>query len=88
MPLTDLATVVERAGTVGLLKIDAEGAESEILEAGRAALGGVDQIVAEYHEWLVPGSLQRVETVLREHGFVVTVSRDRRCGPLVHGARV
>lgn len=87
VPQTDLATVVERAGTVGLLKIDAEGAEADILEGGRAALTAVEQIVAEYHEMLVPGVLQRVEHVLREQGFVPAVCRSRRCGPLVYASR-
>jgi FkbM family methyltransferase len=87
VPQTDLATVVERAGAVDVLKIDAEGAEADILEGGRATLGAVEQIVAEYHELLVPGVLQRVERVLREQGFVTAVCRSRRCGPLVYASR-
>lgn len=87
VPQTDLATVVERAGRVDVLKIDAEGAEADILESGRAALGRVEQIVAEYHEALVPGVLQRVERVLYEQGFTPAVSRNRRCGPLVYASR-
>jgi FkbM family methyltransferase len=85
--VTDLATVVDRAGPVGVLKIDAEGAEADIIEGGRAALRHVDQIVAEYHEARIPGVLRRLEAVLHEQGFVSTVSRDRRCGPLVYASR-
>lgn len=85
--VTDLTTVVQRAGSVEVLKIDAEGAEADILEGGRSALGRVRQIVAEYHEAHVPGVLARVERVLREQGFVPAVRRHRRCGPLVYAAR-
>ena len=87
VPLTDLATVIQRAGRVSVLKIDAEGAEADILEAGGAALNDVEQIVAEYHEARVPGVLRRVEGVLRDRGFLPVVSRNRRCGPLVYAAR-
>lgn len=87
VPMIDLATVIARAGDVGVLKIDAEGAEADILEGGRAVLRRVEQIVAEYHEALNPGVLWRVEAVLREQGFVTEVSRDRRCGPLVYASR-
>jgi FkbM family methyltransferase len=87
VPMTDLAAVIERAGPVGLLKVDVEGAEADILEGGRAVLGDVDQIVAEYHEARVAGVLRRVEIVLVEQGFVPIVCRDRRCGPLVYASR-
>ena len=86
--VTDLRTVVDRAGSIGVLKIDAEGAEADILEGGRAVLDGIEQIVAEYHEGLVPGVLVRVESVLREQGFATRVSRDRRCGPLLYASRL
>ena len=85
--VTDLRSVIERAGSVGLLKIDAEGAEADILEGGRALLSLVEQIVAEYHEARVPGVRRRVESVLREQGFTTAVSRGRRCGPLLYASR-
>ena len=87
VPAVDLAAVVERAGHVGLLKIDAEGAEGDIIEGGRGALAQVDQLVAEYHESRVPGVLGRVEAVLREQGFAPAVSHDQRCGPLLYASR-
>jgi FkbM family methyltransferase len=81
-----LATVVERAGRVALLKIDAEGAEAEILEDA-GALRLVDAVVGEYHEALVPGILGRVQAALERGGFQPRVSRSRRCGPMFFASR-
>jgi FkbM family methyltransferase len=81
-----LSTVVERAGTVALLKIDAEGAEGEILSDARS-LASVEAVVGEYHEHLLPGSLARVRAGLTAAGFAPHVIRDRRCGPLFYAHR-
>lgn len=87
VPMTDLATAIARAGHVGVLKIDAEGAEADILEGAGDSLRHVDQVVAEYHEARNPGVLSRVEKALRAQGFVPDVRNDRRCGPLVYASR-
>ncbi len=61
------------AGTIGLLKLDIEGAELEVLRALSAEfLGRVKQITCEFHEFLEPATLPEVESVIRHlesHGF-------------------
>jgi FkbM family methyltransferase len=59
-----------QADTVALVKIDTEGAEAEILEgASNATLTRIEQLVIEYHDFRVPGSLSRCKKVLANHGF-------------------
>lgn len=62
---------------VGLLKIDIEGAEADVLEACADALGLVENIFVEVHpvHGEVPGLLVRVLTVLENAGFMVHVAR-------------
>lgn len=81
-----LSTVIERAGDVALLKVDAEGAEGEILSDARS-LARVAAVVGEYHEHLLSDSLSRVRDGLTAAGFVPRVTRDRRCGPLFYAQR-
>jgi FkbM family methyltransferase len=53
-----------------LVKIDTEGAEAEILEgASNASLARIAQLVIEYHDFRVPGSLSRCQSVLASNGF-------------------
>ena len=84
-----LDDVIERAGTVDLLKIDAEGSEYPILLTSRR-LGRVGVIVGEYHELIglrgrspgegLPGwNVDRLGEHLERAGFRVAV---RRRGPL------
>lgn len=60
-------------GTIGLLKLDIEGAELDVLPALTTEfLARVKQITCEFHEFLDPTTLPRVETVIRTlevHGF-------------------
>ncbi|HYT74826.1 MAG TPA: FkbM family methyltransferase [Vicinamibacterales bacterium] len=87
VPAVTLQTVVERAATrIALLKMDAEGAEADILEGAGTALGAVDRIVAEYHDWLVPDVLPRVERVLRPR-FDVRAGHGRRRGSMFTARR-
>lgn len=70
VPGVPLSTVVERAGHIALLKIDAEGAEADVLESADAhTLDRIHAIVGEYHEALVPGVMRRVHTALGSAGF-------------------
>ncbi len=56
--------------TVDLLKIDAEGAEVDILEgASSESLDRVRRVILEYHDNLVPDAGSRCRTVLGRHGF-------------------
>jgi FkbM family methyltransferase len=87
VPAVTLSTVIERAGHVALLKIDAEGAEADILE-DPVALQHVDAVVGEFHEALVPGTLVRLKAALAQAGLEARVSHSRRCGPMFSGHRV
>lgn len=68
-----LDEVIERCaqdGPVGLVKIDAEGAEADILEGARAqTLKAIRQFVIEYHDFLCDHALARCERVLADAGF-------------------
>jgi hypothetical protein len=70
-PTISFNEVVARcACPVELVKIDAEGAEADILEAASTSvIRRVRQVVLEYHDPLVPGSLARCERVLVGAGF-------------------
>jgi len=89
VPQIDLATVVRRAGgRVGVLKIDAEGAEADILEgAPGGVFAGIDQVIGEYHESRVPGVLARSRAALEAAGFTVDARARLRSGPLFHARR-
>jgi FkbM family methyltransferase len=80
-------TVADRAAhRIALLKMDAEGAEADILEAARTSLDGVERIVAEYHEWLVPDVRARISRVLSP-AFDVEFTSAGRCGPMLRARR-
>jgi FkbM family methyltransferase len=73
VPMVTLDTVIERCigdGPIALVKIDAEGAEAEILEGARSqTLKEIRQFVIEYHDGLCPNALVRCERVLAAAGF-------------------
>ena len=88
-PMVDLGVAVARAGgDVSVLKIDAEGAEADIVEGGRDVLRSVAQVVGEYHEDRVPGVLDRCRAAFEQSGFAFTVVSTRRCGPLFRARRL
>lgn len=78
VPAVSLDCAISRAGASGVaVKIDAEGAEVEILEsASTEALAAIDQLVLEYHDSLVPEARARCRAVLVRAGFTC------RCTPL------
>ncbi|MCA1560689.1 MAG: FkbM family methyltransferase [Acidobacteria bacterium] len=70
VPGVPLSTVIDRAGHTTLLKIDAEGAEADVLEsADSRTLERIQVMVGEYHERLVPGVMRRVGAALATAGF-------------------
>ncbi len=62
---------------VGLLKIDIEGAEADVLETCAKSLDQVENVFVEVHpvHGQVPGLLVRVLNVLETAGFMVHVAR-------------
>lgn len=76
-----LATVLDRAGALALIKLDVEGAEADVLEAGASVLPRVRQLVGEYHEALVPGVRDRIEVALA-HSHTCRFLQPRRCGSM------
>lgn len=88
VPAVTLQTVLARtAGRIGVLKLDCEGAEAEILETAGTTLDSVDFIVAEYHPALVPEVVPRIRGAL-EKSFEVSVEHGRRCGPMMRARRI
>lgn len=82
-----LQEVVGRTcGRVGVLKMDCEGMEADVLETAGPALDAVDYLVAEYHPWLVPDVVPRLRRVL-DRSFAVTTAESRRCGHLLRARR-
>ena len=81
VPAVSLATVVSRlGGAAGLMKIDAEGAEVEMLESVADA-PPAHHIVGEFHPWLVEQSEQRLRAALSP-AFDVDFVVNRRCGTM------
>ena len=87
VPAVTIQTAVGRtSGRIGVLKLDCEGAEAEILESAGAALEAVEHLVAEFHRDLVPDVVPRLERVLAPL-FDVRVSEGQRCGPMLRAHR-
>jgi hypothetical protein len=66
--------------SVGLLKVDVEGAEVEVLKGAQSTLRITRQIMIECHSRALEGS---VRAMLASHNFEATVKRD-----FLYGARV
>lgn len=77
VPMTSLDAALPHLGVqhVDLLKIDAEGAEGEILRGATHILSCVDRIMLEYHSFAL---LSEVLARLQAHGFEEVL----RVGPL------
>jgi hypothetical protein len=87
--MVDLRTAVARAGGMaGVVKIDAEGAEADIVEGGRDIVRSVAQFVGEYHEDRVPDVVARCRSTIEQSGFTFTLACTRRCGPLFRARRI
>jgi len=71
--IVDLSKVVQRCGEdsyLPLVKIDAEGAEVEILEGSPSAtLKKINQLIIECHDRFVPNAESRCMRVLEANGF-------------------
>ncbi len=77
VPLRDFLT-----RPVDLLKIDIEGAETEVLESCKDRLFHVRNLFVEYHSYVgMPQTLHRLVAVLAEAGFRVYVENGGRHSP-------
>ena len=67
-----LDSAIARTGAQHVaVKIDAEGAEVEMLESASAAtLAAIDELALEYHDSIVPNAGGRCQAVLIKAGFV------------------
>jgi len=77
---------------VDLLKLDIEGAETEVLENCAGKLGCVDRIFVEYHSFArQPQTLSRLVSLLSDAGFRIQIQSPMTCGqpfvsrPTIHG---
>jgi hypothetical protein len=61
---------------VGLLKLDVEGAEVEVLASAERWIDRVDALMVEEHERYRPGCRTAIERVASRWGFSVTLSGD------------
>jgi FkbM family methyltransferase len=82
VPTVSLDHAIRRTGAGQItLKIDAEGAEVEMLEsAAEATLAAIDDVALEYHDSIVPDARARCIAVLIRAGFVcrtMPFSRDQ-----------
>jgi FkbM family methyltransferase len=71
VPTVSLDHAITRTGAGQIaLKIDAEGAEVEMLEsAAQATLAAIDEVALEYHDSIVPDARERCQAVLTQAGF-------------------
>ena len=72
VPTVSLDCAIGRTGARHVaVKIDAEGAEVEMLESASAAtLAAIDELALEYHDSIVPNAGARCQAVLDKAGFV------------------
>lgn len=87
VPCITLGRVMEtcgppfREGAIELLKLDVEGMELEVLEAGRSELDRVVRVVVEYHSQALREGVARL---LREQGFT-PLGEHRPCSSSYYG---
>jgi FkbM family methyltransferase len=72
VPTVSLDHAIARTGAGQIaLKIDAEGAEVEMLESvAEATLAAIDEVALEYHDSIVPDARARCHAVLTRAGFI------------------
>jgi len=72
VPAVSLDDAIRRTGAAKVaVKIDAEGAEVEMLESASAAtLAAIEELALEYHDTIVPRARERCLAVLAKAGFV------------------
>lgn len=75
VPTVSLDHAIGRTGAAQVsVKINAEGAEVEMLESASAAtLASIDELALEYHDWIVPDAETRCHAVLVRAGFVCRI---------------
>lgn len=71
IPAYTIGQLIDRLGCerLGLLKMDVEGAEAEILKGARAWLDRVDVMIVELHDRFVPGCGEALNAALQGRRF-------------------
>lgn len=89
VPLASLFDLV-RAQEIDFLKVDIEGSERDVFAAATPELlGRVKRIAMEYHDQIVPGTLQLLRSVLQPtHELTIRPSQMEGCGILLARRRV
>jgi len=91
VPVVPLSGLFDLAGVkeIDFLKVDIEGAEREVFGAASpAVLGRFKHIALEYHDQLVPGTLELLLQVLdRTHQIALRPSKLEGCGILLAARR-
>lgn len=65
-----LRELIEKEAVIDMLKLDVEGAETDIIQDCRDVLKGVKNLFVEYHSWThLPQRLDETLRVLKESGF-------------------
>lgn len=66
-----------RVPRIDFLKIDAEGAELEIIEGtDRNVWEKIHKVAIEYHAAIRPGCLAKIERILAQNGFTTSIDND------------
>jgi len=90
VPLIGLERCLDRVDSepIALLKIDAEGAEADILEGlDPSRLNCIENIALEYHNDLCPDAMQRCQAVIRKAGFHCEIIPTESQRGMVYGWR-
>ncbi len=87
VPIMPLGGLFELAAAeeIDFLKVDIEGSEHEVFAAAKPEdMGRIKRIAMEYHDNIVPGTLELVRNILAPtHEIIVRASQMQGCGILL-----
>jgi FkbM family methyltransferase len=86
VPSVRLKDLIEKEDRIDLLKLDIEGAETEVIEDCKDSLGRIKNIFIEYHSFIgKEQNLDRILTVLKSNNFRYFIKTDEpREKPLIN----